>query len=78
LAKPVGQARRLVVEDKRRGGGAAKADNWFITAKWYEKTGATRSYYLSKGNNYISIDSVYIVEDLKFETVDRKANEFML
>ena len=61
LAKPVGQARRAVAEDKRRSGGAVKADNWFITAKRYENTGASRSYYLSKGDNYISIDSVYIL-----------------
>ena len=78
LAILVGLARRADVEDKRRSGGAVKADNWFITGKWYENTGDPRSYYLSKGNNYISIDSVYIVEDLKFETVDRKADEFML
>ena len=55
-----------------------KANNWLITAKWYENTGAPRSYYLSKGNNCISIDSVYIVKDLKVETVDQKANEFTL
>jgi len=78
LAKSVGQARRAVVEDKRRSGGAVKADNWFNTAKWYENTGAPRSYCLSTGNNYTSIDSAYIVEDLKCETVDRKANEFTL
>ena len=77
LAKPVGQVRRAVLEDERRSGGAVKANNWFITAKWYENSGA-RTYYLSNGNNYLSIDSVYIVKDLKFETVDPQANKFML
>ena len=78
LAKNVGKVRRAVVEDERRSGGTVKAGNWFITAKWYENTGVPRTYYLSKGNNYISIGSVYIVQDLKFETIDRKANKFTL
>ena len=78
LAKPVGQVRRAVVEDDRRSGGTVKAGNWFITAKWYENSDNPRTYYLSNGNNYLSIDSVYIVKDLKFETVDTQANKFML
>ena len=78
LAKPVGQVRRAVVEDERRSNGTLKAGNWFITAKWYENTGVPRTYYLSKGNNYISVGSVYIVDDMKFETGDRKANKFTL
>jgi hypothetical protein len=77
LAKPVGQVRRAVLEDEKRSGGAVNANHWFITAKWYENSGA-RTYYLSNGNNYLSIDSVYIVKDLKFETVDTQANKFML
>ena len=78
LAKNVGKVRRAVVEDEQRSGGTVKAGKWIITGKWYENTGIPRTYYLSKGNNYISISSVYIVKDLNFETTDRKANKFTL
>ena len=67
LAKPVGKARRAVVQDEGRSKGMVQRGKWIVTIKWYETAGTTRTYSLVKGNNYLNLSSVYEIEGVELD-----------
>jgi len=85
LAQRVGRARRAVLEDEKRSGGEIHRGTYFIVVKWFENSGRVsrgsnqpRTYMLSKGNHYMSVQSVHLLKDIAFASADKKNNQYVL